>query len=118
MILNKTRKTVVCRKAVVSRSVLSHIKGLMFTFIPPDTGFLMVFPKSAKTGIWTFGMMYAIDVAWLDSKGRIVDVKENFLPWRLPRYPREKAKMILEVRAGIFKKSKTQVGDVLEINDR
>lgn len=115
MILNKTRKTTLCKKTEKAISGLSRAKGLMFRGSLKG-GLIMIFDNEIKSGIWTFGMRIPIDIVWIDSKNRIVSIKENAKPWRYMGYPEKPAKMVLELNSGIVKKTRTCVGDLLKIS--
>lgn len=79
--------------------------GLMFRdVVPPDTGMLFIF---AEDGIWPFWMkdtMVSLDFIWLDSAGKVVDVRSDVPPCRLdpcPSYaPRASGRAVLEMVAG------------------
>src|SRR5208337_3196068 len=56
-------------------------------------------------GIWMLNMRFPIDIVWMDSGGRVVDLKENAEPCssflRCKTYvPRSKAKYVLELNSG------------------
>jgi len=113
-ISNVTRKTLLCRRVEVAVTPFQKTKGLMFRR-QLQGGLLMISEKEARVGIWTFGMFFPIDIAWIDSSRRVVSIKENAQPWRFLGYPKKKATMILELRGGTLRKTKTREGDLLEI---
>jgi len=115
MIANKTRKTVLCKKVELAASHFSKARGLMFR-TSLNGGMLFVFDKESRASIWTFGMFMPIDIVWIGSKNRVVDMKENALPWRYLGWPKKKAKMVLELKSGTLKKTGTRRGDLLEIH--
>jgi len=117
MIINRTRNTVLCRKLETANSVFKKANGLMFRRSLKG-GFLMRFERDSKPGIWTFGMFFPIDIAWIDSRGRVVKAKENAKPWRFLGYPKKPARAVLELNAGTLKKTKTRVGDTIRIYKR
>ena len=55
-------------------------------------------------------MRYAIDVAFLDSRGRVVDLAPALRPWVVVRVGRG-ARETLELPLGALAASATQVGD-------
>lgn len=63
-------------------------------------------------GIHTFGMKFSIDVAFLDSRGRVVWMREALPPGRLSRVVFS-AKGALELKAGALRESGTRPGDVI-----
>ena len=64
--------------------------------------------------IHTFGMKFAIDVAYLDRNGRIVAIRENVAPNRLS-LPALGAEGALELPAFTLRNTGTRVGDVIEL---
>ena len=64
--------------------------------------------------VHTMGMRFAIDVAFLDRRGRVVDLVAPMRPWRLG-HMRLRARQVLEAEAGAFAAWKVVVGDVLEV---
>lgn len=84
-----------------------------------NCGLLMVFRKQSKPGIWMFGMRFPIDIVFISSRKRVVDVRENVKPlslnpltWRV-YYPRKPAKYVLELSAGAARATGTKPGDRL-----
>lgn len=72
----------------------------------------LAFPRCRS--VHTMGMRFAIDVAFLDKQGRVVDMVVPMVPWRLGR-TRFRARQVLEAEAGAFVRWGLSVGDVLEI---
>jgi uncharacterized membrane protein (UPF0127 family) len=112
-IFNSTRKTVVAENVEVAVSFFKKSLGLMFRKnIPSSRGFLMEFSREGQGlhSIWMLGMRFPIDVLFLDSKKRVVDVFENVPPlslhprtWKVYR-PSRPVKWILELSSGTARK--------------
>lgn len=106
-VFNKTQKTVICERTELAKSYWQKTKGLMFRkSLPRNKGLLMVFGNERRTGIWMFGMRFPIDIVFIDSRKRVVDVKKGIKPfsvnpktWRV-FYPSKSAKYILELNKG------------------
>lgn len=64
--------------------------------------------------IHMFGMQFPIDVAFLDSKGRVLHVCHALQPNRLSPIV-WRAEGALELAAGTLESTRTEVGDVIEI---
>jgi len=62
--------------------------------------------------IHTFGMRYPIDVAFLDSEGRVVRCLERLTPWRVGLGGAGSVHA-LELAAGRLRRTGTALGDVL-----
>ena len=64
--------------------------------------------------VHTLGMRFAIDVAFLDRRGRVVDMVTPMRRRRLGR-ARWRAHQVLEAEAGAFARWNLAPGDVLEV---
>jgi len=65
-------------------------------------------------GIHTHGMAFPIDVLFLDRDRNVVGVEENLAPGRFAPI-RWKAKTVIELPAGTVRRTRTQLGDRIEI---
>jgi uncharacterized membrane protein (UPF0127 family) len=94
--------------AEVADTYMARTKGLL-----GRTGIqgAMVFPRTRS--IHTFGMKFAIDVAFLDKEMVVVAVA-TVPPWQL-LLPRRRARMVVEAEAGSFERWNLAVGDRLEL---
>jgi len=112
MILNKTKNIVITAEMRVCRSIPSKLRGLMFSRKITDTGLVFVFDKAERRGLHMLFVFFPIDLVFLDSRKRIIEIKEHFLPFTV-YYPREKAKYVLELPDGAVKRSGTEIGDFI-----
>ncbi|MFZ2303900.1 MAG: DUF192 domain-containing protein [Minisyncoccia bacterium] len=102
---------------VVADTPALQEKGLSGrTSLKPNDGMLFIFPEPGFYGFWMKGMKIPIDIIWLNSERRIVDVWENATPDSYPRayVSRAEAKYVLEVPSGFSSKYSLKEGDVLE----
>lgn len=65
--------------------------------------------------IHTLGMRFAIDVAYCDGAGRVLEIA-TMRPWRVGR-PRLRARSVVEAEAGSLQRWGVTVGTVLEIQE-
>jgi len=63
--------------------------------------------------VHTLGMRFAIDVAFLDRRGRVVGLVAPMRRWRVGR-ARWRARQVLEAEAGAFERWHLALGDLLE----
>ena len=63
--------------------------------------------------IHTLGMRFAIDVAYVDRRGRVLSVR-TMKPWRVGM-PRLRSRRVLEAAAGCFAKWNLKAGDLVEV---
>lgn len=60
-----------------------------------------------------FFVFYPIDVIFLDSEMKIVEIKENFKPFTIYK-PKKKARYVIELPKGTIARTKTIIGDIIE----
>ena len=65
--------------------------------------------------VHTLGMRFAIDVAYCDGEGRVLEIV-TMRPWRLGR-PRLAARSVVEAEAGSLRRWGVTVGTTLEIGE-
>lgn len=100
-------EAVILEKCNIADSFYTRFKGLMGKT-----------SMSAEEGLWiepcnsihTFFMRFKIDVAYLDSHGKILKIKRSLSPWRMD-WIVFGARSVVEANADSFKK--LSVGDVL-----
>jgi uncharacterized membrane protein (UPF0127 family) len=113
-IVNTTRKTVVSEDAKEARSFFSRVRGLMMAKRPQTLVLVSPHESIEASSIHMWFMRQAIDVIWLDSKFKVVDLFEGAKPWALNIYrPKSPAKYVVECPAGTIKAAKTKDGDSL-----
>lgn len=112
-------KTVCIKNTRVEAEIADTLKkrqqGLMFRkSLKDNQAMLFIFPKEARYSFWMKGMQIALDIVWIDARGKIVDLKRNIpaCDYSCPGLvPRAKAQYVLEVKAGFCEKNKIKVGD-------
>lgn len=112
-VYNKTRERFVATHASVADGFFSRLVGLLGTtrrWARPGKG-LWIIPSH---GVHTIGMMYALDLIFLDRDHKVIDVEEHVRPFRISKVS-FKAESILELPAHTVFRTETHVGDQLEI---
>ncbi|MBW3534396.1 MAG: DUF192 domain-containing protein [Gemmatimonadetes bacterium] len=102
--------------AEVARSAEERSQGLMYREdLPEGTGMLFVFPDEASRGFWMANTYIPLDIAYIDSTLRIVDIQQ-MEPEVTDTYDSAAPAMFaLEVPQGWFEARGIGVGDVAEI---
>ena len=95
-------------------------RGLMFrTSLAPDRGMLFVFQQEDKIPFWMFQTLIPLDMIWMDSHRRIVEISADTPPCKTdesqcPNYGgHEPAQFVLELNAGAAAKYHLKIGDEL-----
>ncbi len=97
-------------------------RGMMFRdSLDPDRGMLFVHAKPGNYPYWMFQVKIPLDIIWMDSNRRIVEMSLNTPPCEkgpasaCPNYGgKERAQFVLELAAGVAAKHRLKLGDVLE----
>jgi len=80
-------------------------------------GMLFIFDQSDVYRFWMKDMLFPIDIIWIDSDWRVIDITENISPDTYPELfsPQSPAQHVLEVPAGNTKQLNIVIGDQLEL---
>jgi uncharacterized membrane protein (UPF0127 family) len=110
MMVQNQNKIKIAENAIEASSMLSRMKGLMFS--SGMDGFDGLFIKPCNS-IHTFFMNYPIDVLFLNKEMKIVKIKRNLRPWRMTRMYFN-AHQVLELKGGTLD-DRIIEGDNLEV---
>ena len=93
-------------------------RGLMFrNHLPWNAGMLFAFNEEEPRRFWMKNTLIPLDMIFVDSSSKIIDIKENVPPCEqeeCPSYPsREPAQYVLEVNAGFVQEKGVKIGDRL-----
>ena len=112
-VYNKTRETFVATEATVADSYLRRLIGLLgktSRWARLGCGLWIV----PSRGVHTIGMLFPIDLIFLDKDKEVVHVAEHVRPFRISTVSL-KAASVLELPPHTIYRTGTQVGDRLEI---
>lgn len=110
-VFNLTRESFLCLELRVADTHFTRLRGLLGRpRLTSDEG-LWIVPCQ---GIHTIGLLYPIDVVYLDHSLRVVHVIERLLPFRIAPVRRRSASLLELPERTIFW-SNTKVGDQLVI---
>jgi uncharacterized protein len=113
VIVNLTRASVVCERAIVADRTLRRMRGLLGRrSLPTDEGLLLRPAPSVHTAF----MRFPIDVIFLDRDLNVVKLVHNLSPWRAASARRAHA--TLELAAGQVGARGAKIGDRLAIVNR
>ncbi|MDQ3961908.1 MAG: DUF192 domain-containing protein [Thermoproteota archaeon] len=117
---NNNNSTVIARVFVeVPDDREEFARGLMFrSHLPWNAGMLFAFHEEEPRRFWMKNTLIPLDMIFIDSSSKIIDIKENVPPCKqeeCPTYPsREPAQYVLEVNAGFVQEKGIRIGDELE----
>jgi uncharacterized protein len=109
MIKNNSDGQVIIEKHKVCKSLFSKATGLMFRK-KADYALVFEFNRIKRISLTNYFVLYPIDVLWLDSSKRVVEVKQGFRPFT--NYtPKALALYVVELPQG--RARKIRIGDEL-----
>jgi len=110
-VYNRNREAFLGLSVAPADTLTSRLKGLLGRVrLKPDDGIWL----SPSRGIHTIGMLFAIDVIYLDAANRVIHLVEQMGPFRISPI-RIKCASILELKSRSIYLSNTQIGDELLI---
>jgi uncharacterized membrane protein (UPF0127 family) len=108
---NLERQSFISLGVVVANTTLARLRGLIGRARLRSDEALWVVPSR---GIHTFGLMFPIDVIYLDGELRVIDIVQNLGPLRVAPI-RWNCASVLQLPAGSVSGSGTEIGDQLLI---
>jgi uncharacterized membrane protein (UPF0127 family) len=110
-VFNRNRESFLGLRVAPADTWLTRMKGALGRLgWKPDDG-IWVIPSC---GIHTIGMLFAIDLIYLDAGNRVIHLVEHLGPFRISPI-RIRCASILELRARAIYASHTRIGDQLVI---
>ncbi len=96
--------------------------GLMFRrSLAEDRGMLLAYGFDGHHAIWMKNMYFPLDILWLDSDLRVVNIVEDAPPCSaepcVVYMPKKPGRYVLEVRADFVEKNEVNEGDQVVIKD-
>ena len=97
--------------AIVSDSFIKRMIGLMYADAMPKTSCMLFVSRFSSTeSIWMKGMLFSIDIIWLDKDKRIVAIEENVPPCKRRFFcktynPHLPFRFVIELSAGFIQEN-------------
>jgi uncharacterized protein len=107
-------------RAELAQTPTQWSRGLMYrTSMPADSGMLFLLTKEEVQSFWMKNTKIPLDIIFISSLSKIVDIKNNFLPCISDPCPvynsAAPAQDVLEVNGGLAQKAGIKIGDVVII---
>jgi uncharacterized membrane protein (UPF0127 family) len=110
-VYNRTRESFLGLRVAPADTFLARLKGGLGRLgMKPDDGIWLI----PSRGIHTIGMLFAIDLIYLDAANRVIHLVEHLGPFRISRI-KIRCASILELQSRAIYSSNTQIGDELLI---
>ncbi|MFH1961508.1 MAG: DUF192 domain-containing protein [bacterium] len=117
---NVTKNIQISARIKIARSFLKRAKGLMFEKSPDPLLMEYPHPTGTRVSVHMLFVSTPLDIIWLDSSFKVVDIAENVVPFSLSKpatwkaYTSQRlAKYVLELPAGRAHTGKVEVGDLI-----
>jgi hypothetical protein len=111
-VINLTKKTWLATKVRKADNFMTRLIGLLKRkHLGPEEA-LWLMPSK---GIHTVGMKFPIDVLFLTKNNQVIGMVSGMLPYRISGV-HLRGYSVLELPSGTIKKSRTEIGDQLEIS--
>jgi uncharacterized protein len=111
-VINLTKQTWLATKVRKADNFLTRLIGLLKrTHLGPEEA-LWLMPSK---GIHTIGMKFPIDVVFLNRNHQVLGLMSGLVPYRVSAV-HLRGYSVLELPNGTIKKSRTEIGDKLEIS--
>jgi uncharacterized protein len=113
-VYNRTRETFVATQATIADSYVQRLIGLLGKtkkWARLGSGLWIV----PSRGVHTIGMLFPIDLIFLGKDKEVVHVEEHVRPFRISKVSL-KANSVLELPPHTIYRTRTEVGDRLEIS--
>ena len=112
-VINSTKNVVICENCGLADRIPTRIKGLIGRkVLKNDEGLVITGCRS----IHSVFMQFPICAIFIDKKGKVVKILDNFRTYRMSGYY-YKADKVIELPPWKAKETKTEVGDVIIITD-
>ena len=91
-------------------------KGLMHKpYMDRTESMLFVFEHPKKASFWMKNTYVALDILWINSLKKIVDIKEDAIPFTtIPLTPEHYASYVLEIKSGMVRELGIKIGDTVK----
>ncbi|MFA5797590.1 MAG: DUF192 domain-containing protein [Candidatus Woesearchaeota archaeon] len=115
MITNAKTRAIIAKNSISCKNIFSKATGLMFRtkVAVHNTGWIFDFSKPATVSITMWFVFYPIDILFLDSQKKIIEIAPGLKPFT--NYSAKKpAHYFIELQAGTVKKKHIRLGQTLK----
>lgn len=112
-VYNTSRETFLATEAIVANTYSRRLIGLLGktkAWMRPGNGLWIV----PSRGVHTIGMLFPIDLVFLDQQRRVIHLEEHIRPFKISRVCL-RASTVLELPPYTIFRTGTRLGDALEI---
>lgn len=113
--MDKSAGTVIAREVEIADNFWRRFRGLMLRreFLDGEA-LLFKFERSGRHSVHMFFVRFPIDLVYLDSNLKVVEIRVGLKPWRVHR-SRVDSVYLIELPAGTVAQSKVVVGHEISL---
>lgn len=103
----------------IAKDLTQQVKGLSGRqSLPEDRGMLFVYNEPQNLSFWMKDMNFAIDIIWIGSDWRVIDITQNARPNSFPKRfrPSSSAQYVLEVNSGFVEGNNIKRRDIIKVS--
>jgi uncharacterized membrane protein (UPF0127 family) len=113
MALKANNNRIIVSRVELCRTLFEKAMGLMFRLPLRDKCLVFFFRHDHRPHFHMLFVFFPIDMAFLDSKKRIVELKSRVRPFVLEIRPKTDCRYVIELPAGTIQKARLKLGDKL-----
>tara|TARA_Y100000034_G_scaffold39094_2_gene48178 strand:+ start:18591 stop:18935 length:345 start_codon:yes stop_codon:yes gene_type:complete len=113
MIKRSSDNRIIVSNKKILKNMFTQGTGLMFKRGIKDIGYVFVFKKEHIIGITMLFVFFPVDVLFLDSEKKVVEIVQNLRPFR-NYWPKQKAKYVIELPKGTAYQKDIHIRDELK----
>lgn len=111
----KSSRPILTIDVEVADDEAERTQGLMYRdSLPEQSGMLFLFPVEEPMAFWMKNTRFSLDILYVDSEYRIINIVENTTPYSLEQLPSEApAQYVVEVVGGFCRQHGIKPGDLI-----
>jgi len=112
----RTTGKILAQNVEVADTFWRRFRGLMLRRkFPRGSALLFKLSRPGRYGVHMLFVKFPIDLLYLNENFVVVDICRNLKPWRIHR-PKVKASYIVELPAGTISRTRTKLGQKIELH--
>lgn len=104
-------------KVDLAKTAEQQEKGLSIkNSLKDNEGMLFIFSKASIHHFWMKGMVFPIDIIWINDDFKIIYIEKNVQPDSYPQTfgPNKESRYVLEIKALFSEKNNLKEGDIVQ----
>lgn len=117
-LIDRTTGELLASEVELADTFWRRFRGLMLRGkFSPGKAMLFKFPKPGRRSVHMWFVRFSIDLVYLDSSFRVVELRAQLKPWRFYR-PRATVSYLIELPAGTISRVRVEVGHEISLEGK